>query len=320
MGAEPKRLTISGGASWETLKPGRAKDVSDPFVTSRGWLCNEFEQGQSHDVASFRLLLDQKVLDSALEKVPYFKLFAVDVSEQYLKVFIRGDEYSPVLLGKLGGRCLPSYTTMELTQVTREVYGHRLGALETLPCLDITLVKAPDSMGEWDDLLESSEADLKNPIGSLEEYQAKQHRREPSPDRDDWTPDDWADEQKEKADKAFKDGEFKDAVVYYTRALRYTPQNEKLLSNRSAAYAKISKWQLALDDAVKAQDIEPKWSKIYFRKGQALRGLKRWQDALSAFREGKDLDPENAGWDQEIERTSALKAAVEAKRNTKENK
>lgn len=301
-------------AMWETLKPGRRKDVDDPFVTSRGWLCNEFEQGQTNEVATFRLIMDQKKFDEALEKIPYFKIFAVDVSERYVKVFIRGDEYSPVLLGELGGKCIPDCTNVELTSVTREVYGHRLGAMERLPCFDISVAKAPDSRYEWEESLQSNEADLKKPVASLEEWQTQQSQREPSPDRDDWTPDDWADEQKEKADKAFKEGEFKDAVVYYTRALRHTPLNEKLLSNRSAAYVKIQKWQLALDDATKAQDIEPQWSKIYFRKGQALRGLKRWQDAIDAFNEGKDIDSTNAGWDQEIERTRNLKSAYEAKK------
>mmetsp|Transcript_20488 Transcript_20488/g.37264 ORF Transcript_20488/g.37264 Transcript_20488/m.37264 type:complete len:444 (-) Transcript_20488:42-1373(-) len=301
------------------LKPGRRKDVKDQFVCSRGWLCNEMEQGQTEEVLSFRIILDQKTMEKALEKVPYFKLFGVDVSERYLKVFIRGDEHHPVLLGKLGGKCLPDQTEIELTKVTRPVYGHRLGAEETLPCFDVTVVKAPDSVSEWQETLETSEEVMKAPVGTLEEYQALESsgRLDEEEDREDWTPDDWADEQKEKGDKAFKEAQFRDAVVYYTRALKYTPLNEKVLSNRSAAYLKISKFQLALDDAVKAQDIQPRWSKIYFRKGQALRGLKRFEDAITAFSEGKAVDPENAEWDNEVARTNNLKAAFEAKKSEK---
>merc|ERR1712151_545833 len=109
------------------------------------------------------------------------------------------------------------------------------------------------------------------PQGSLEEFQeaCERAKREPSPDREDWTPDDWADEEKAKADNAFKEGIYRDAAVYYTRALRFTPRNEKLLSNRSASYLKQSKFQLALDDVGKAQEIEPNWTKLFFRKGQA---------------------------------------------------
>merc|ERR1719491_1686324 len=160
---------------------------------------------------------------------------------------------------------------------------------------------------------------MKAPVGTLEEYQALEQsgQLEEEEDREDWTPDDWADEQKEKADKAFKEGEFRDAVVYYTRALRHTPRNEKVLSNRSAAYLKISKFQLALDDVVKAQEIEPRWPKIYFRKGQALRGLKRFDDAVAAFTEGKEVDPENPEWNNEVTRTNNLKAAYDAKQAEK---
>merc|ERR1712003_142766 len=117
--------------------------------------------------------------------------------------------------------------------------------------------------------------------------------------------------QKDKADAAFKEGLYRDAIVYYTRALRYTPLNEKLLSNRSAGYFQISKFQLALEDASKAVELEPNWPKSYFRKARALRGLKRFNEAILAFQDGKDLDPENKVWDKEIQRTKELQAAME---------
>ena len=40
-------------------------------------------------------------------------------------------------------------------------------------------------------------------------------KREPSPDREDWTPDDWADEEKAKADNAFKE-----VIILYSVALQ----------------------------------------------------------------------------------------------------
>lgn len=263
----------------------------------------------------FRIILDQKKLDEALEKVPFFKLFAADCSARYFKLFIRGDESSPIMMGELGGTVAPHRTLVELTKVTREVEGHRIkGTMETLPCLDITLTKAPESQGSWEFPITAESDVLNKPQGTLENFQAQQQRREASPDRSDWTPDDFADEQKEKADAAFKEGVYRDAIVYYTRALRHTPKNERLLSNRSVAYFKISKFQLALDDAVMAADIEPKWPKIYFRKGQALRALRRWEDAVAAFEVGQALDPDNAEWNKELQRTKAAEAAVAAKK------
>uniref|UniRef100_A0A7S0B842 Serine/threonine-protein kinase BSK1-like TPR repeats domain-containing protein n=1 Tax=Pyrodinium bahamense TaxID=73915 RepID=A0A7S0B842_9DINO len=298
---------------WVKLKPGRRSDVEDPFVTSRGWLCTEFEQGQTEELVEFRIILDQKKLDQVLEKVPYFNIFGADCSETAFRLFIRGDESSPILLGTLGGKVIPDETFFTLTKITREVEGHRIrGTMETLPCLEITLRKAEDSLGEWCELIDQDEEILNQPQGSLEDFERKQLKmqREPSPDRDDWTPDDWADEQKDKADAAFKRAEYRDAIVYYTRALRYTPTEPKLLSNRSAAYLKISKFQLALEDAEKAEKIEPNWPKVYFRKGAALKGLKKYDDAIVAFQNGQDIDPTNTEWDREIQRAREMKAQL----------
>jgi len=285
---------------------------------SRSWLCNELQQGQNDGHVYFRIVLDQKKLDEALEKVPYFRLFGADISERYFKLFIRGDESSPIMLGELGGSVLPDFTELELTSVTREVQGHRIkGTMETVPCLDVTLLKAPESNGTWEELIHSEQEVLNKPQGSLEDFQVQWSRREPSPDRADWTPDDFADEQKEKADAAFKDAEYRDAIVYYTRALRHTPRNERLLSNRSAAYCKISKFQLALDDVNLAMEIEPSWPKLFYRKGQALRGLRRWDEATSAFNEGRDLDPQNPDWDKEVNKTQAAREAFLSRKAAK---
>lgn len=308
----PQQKEQESESPWTTLKPGRRPDVQDPFVTSRSWLCHELQQGQSAQHLYFRIILDQKKLDEALEKVPYFRLFGVDVSERLFKLFIRGDESSPIMLGELGGAVVPDETEVELTTVTREVSGHRIrGTMETLPCLDVTLRKDPESHGEWEAFIHSDEQVLNKPQGTLEEFEVRQRRRDPSPDRSDWTPDDFADEQKDKADAAFKEGIFRDAIVYYTRALRHTPRNERLLSNRSAAYCKISKYQLALDDVNLAMEIEPSWPKLHYRRGQALRGLRRWDEAVSAFEEGRELDPQNPDWDKEVNRTRAAKELKE---------
>merc|ERR1712079_166484 len=112
--------------------------------------------------------------------------------------------------------------------------------------MGIALVKAHDSLRVWGEVLSSDPDMVNQPQGSLEDFQRAEVRRqrEPSPDREDWTAEDWAEEQKAFADNAFKEAKYRDAAVYYTRALRHTPKNEKLLSNRSLAYLKASRFQL----------------------------------------------------------------------------
>mmetsp|Transcript_8556 Transcript_8556/g.22080 ORF Transcript_8556/g.22080 Transcript_8556/m.22080 type:complete len:233 (-) Transcript_8556:87-785(-) len=232
-----------------------------------------------------------------------------------MKLFIRGDEPSPVLLGKLGGACVPTRTRLELTTITREVEGHRIvGTTETLPCLLLTLTKAEASDEHWPEILVSSGEDLSKPVGSLKDYVARCEGRSSSPDRSGWSAENFACEQKKLADAAFMEGSFSDAAVLYSRALRHTPTNERLLSNRSAAYAKLSKFQLALDDALGAEEIDPTWSKVHFRKGQALQGLRRYEEAMAAFEAGRKLDPGSSEWERELGRTKEALARRAARR------
>mmetsp|Transcript_28268 Transcript_28268/g.79091 ORF Transcript_28268/g.79091 Transcript_28268/m.79091 type:complete len:84 (-) Transcript_28268:211-462(-) len=67
-------------------------------------------------------------------------------------------------------------------------------------------------------------------------------------------------------------------------------------------------YQLALDDAMRAEEVAPAWPKPLFRRGVALRALKRYDMALSVFAEGMSRDPENPNWQREIDATEVLKA------------
>ncbi|MEQ2187941.1 Tetratricopeptide repeat protein 28, partial [Xenoophorus captivus] len=63
------------------------------------------------------------------------------------------------------------------------------------------------------------------------------------------------------SNQACQQGEFALAVGLYTEALTADPQNCILYSNRSAAYLRLGQYGKALDDAIKARLINPKWPK-----------------------------------------------------------
>ncbi|XP_038619156.1 tetratricopeptide repeat protein 28 [Tachyglossus aculeatus] len=100
-------------------------------------------------------------------------------------------------------------------------------------------------------------------------------------------------EKVRQSNQACHDGDFHTAIVLYDEALGVDPQNCILYSNRSAAYMKTQQYDKALDDAIKARLLNPKWPKAYFRQGVALQYLGRHADALAAFASGLAQDPKS---------------------------
>ncbi|KAJ3120902.1 hypothetical protein HK098_004137 [Nowakowskiella sp. JEL0407] len=66
-----------------------------------------------------------------------------------------------------------------------------------------------------------------------------------------------------------------------------------LLSNRSACYSNLRKYNEALVDADEIITLEPDWVKGHFRKGEALLGKRLLNDALKSYQKAWDLDPSN---------------------------
>ncbi|XP_062237099.1 tetratricopeptide repeat protein 28-like [Platichthys flesus] len=68
-------------------------------------------------------------------------------------------------------------------------------------------------------------------------------------------------EKVQQSNEACQRGDFEAAVHLYSEALRADPQNCILYSNRSAALLKMGQHQVALEDAEKACELNPKWPK-----------------------------------------------------------
>lgn len=54
--------------------------------------------------------------------------------------------------------------------------------------------------------------------------------------------------------------------------------------------SKLGKHSRALQDAIRARELNPRWSKAFYRQGIALQGLGRHADSLAAFASGLALD------------------------------
>ncbi|XP_038826086.1 tetratricopeptide repeat protein 28-like [Salvelinus namaycush] len=67
-----------------------------------------------------------------------------------------------------------------------------------------------------------------------------------------------------RSNQACQRGQYSLAVQLYGEALSADPQNCILYSNRSAALLHLGQYQTALDDALKARLLNPKWPKPPF--------------------------------------------------------
>ncbi|CAE8631519.1 unnamed protein product, partial [Polarella glacialis] len=177
------------------VKPGRAATkLQDKFVIRREDLCCGLEDGQDDDTAIYRIHLDKAALDKACETACLADLFAVDVMERHVKVFIRGDERSPILMGQLFDSVLPDKTRWEIVKALAPSdleeeqepsnLQRRVGQYNT--CLQVTLVKAEPSKKHWPRLLDENEyIHEREAAPKLEELHQAQAIRPASPARED---------------------------------------------------------------------------------------------------------------------------------------
>ncbi len=71
---------------------------------------------------------------------------------------------------------------------------------------------------------------------------------------------------KEEGNLAFKEKRFSDAIESYSKAILLDNENHLLYSNRSTAHFHFGRIQEAFEDAKKAVELNPKWSKVNQQK------------------------------------------------------
>ncbi|XP_054264701.1 stress-induced-phosphoprotein 1 isoform X2 [Macrosteles quadrilineatus] len=102
-----------------------------------------------------------------------------------------------------------------------------------------------------------------------------------------------AEEAKEKGNELFKNGNYGEAVKYYTEAIRRNPDDAKYYSNRAACYTKLAAFDLGLKDCDDCVRLEPKFIKGWIRKGKILQGMQQPSKAITAYQKALEIDPNN---------------------------
>ncbi|BAS85745.1 Os03g0679800, partial [Oryza sativa Japonica Group] len=93
--------------------------------------------------------------------------------------------------------------------------------------------------------------------------------------------------------KAFEEGDYAGAIIFYTEAMKLDPADATLYSNRSLCHLRSGAAQEALLDANDCIKLKPEWTKGHYRKGCAHMALKEYEEACTAFMAGTKLNPLN---------------------------
>ena len=95
--------------------------------------------------------------------------------------------------------------------------------------------------------------------------------------------------------KAFDQKNYTEAVKQYTLAIEITLDNPNHIyyANRANAYLELFNNEECIADCNKAIQIEPTYSKSFYRKAKALVNQSKLTDALECIKEGIEVDPEN---------------------------
>ncbi|XP_026869913.2 hsp70-Hsp90 organizing protein 3 isoform X2 [Electrophorus electricus] len=141
----------------------------------------------------------------------------------------------------------------------------------------------------------------------------------------------------EKGIKLVQEGQYTQAVLMFTEAIRYDPKDYRFFGNRSYCYYCLEQYPQALADAEKSIQMASEWPKGYYRKGSALMGLMRYSEAEKAMEQVLKLDKDcdeavkelfyckvlqlmDLGYEEEqsellLEKYSTVQAVLEARAN-----
>ncbi|XP_042010795.1 serine/threonine-protein phosphatase 5-like [Salvia splendens] len=100
-----------------------------------------------------------------------------------------------------------------------------------------------------------------------------------------------AEEFKVQANEAFKAHKYSQAIGLYTQAIELNKDNAVYWANRAFAHTKLEEYGSAIQDASSAIEIDPKYSKGYYRRGAAYLAMGKFKEALKDFQQVKRLCP-----------------------------
>lgn len=102
-------------------------------------------------------------------------------------------------------------------------------------------------------------------------------------------------ELKHHADNNFNEKKYDLALKQYSKAitLDFNEDKYKIYMNRCLTFFKLNLFEEALEDAIKATELNPSYSKAWGRLGSCLTALKRNDEAKIAYKRALHLESDN---------------------------
>ncbi|KAB8237636.1 protein serine/threonine phosphatase PPT1 [Aspergillus alliaceus] len=98
---------------------------------------------------------------------------------------------------------------------------------------------------------------------------------------------------KVQGNKAFAQHEWPAAVDFYTQAIAKYDREPSFFSNRAQAHIKLEAYGFAIADATKALELDPAYTKAYWRRALANAAILNYKDAAKDFRAVVKREPNN---------------------------
>jgi len=119
-------------------------------------------------------------------------------------------------------------------------------------------------------------------------------------------------EHKTKANNLLVERKWQESLNEYNLAIQYFDKSAIFYANRAVPLARLGQHKEAIEDCLKAINLDPKYAKAYARLGANYQTLKKYPEAIQAFKNGLALEPDNAAYRNDLAKAEAELAATQA--------
>ena len=110
-----------------------------------------------------------------------------------------------------------------------------------------------------------------------------------------------AESYKERGNELLRKSKPMEAIESYTSAIELNPNSHIYYGNRSQARLNIKDFEGALKDAIKSIELDQSYTKAYYRKAVANKGLGNYKGALKDFKRLQTSNPNDKVYEKQIQ-------------------